>query len=362
MCQELNNLVMRLMTDPSVPADVRDHVLNAVLEQLRRGGVGQLQVPGTLLAPQPQVFTGAAAAAPASTRRLVYVHGICSHVSGYSDSMWHALMPFASNVFGASTLGQTRLEVLWSDIVNHASNALGAAAIGTGATAQPAALSSERNRQKAASEIRDALSDRADQHQMIASASAPATFGAAPMAALDGFSIPGLSCVDDFSIYLTSNSIRQQIIDRFTSIVGPQLNSGVQIDIISHSWGTVVAYEGLRQLAASGTTSGFVRNFFTVGAALSIGPVKSRLLETNQDGQKPSNVRQWINLNARGDLVGGTLKGRPFQVDTDYVNLDPVGCPGFSVFVSPICAHSSYFVDANVAVNRDLFARYITSL
>jgi hypothetical protein len=32
------------------------------------------------------------------------------------------------------------------------------------------------------------------------------------------------------------------------------------------------------------------------------------------------------------------------------------------VFVSPICAHSSYFVDANVAVNRDLFARYITSL
>ena len=145
----------------------------------------------------------------------------------------------------------------------------------------------------------------------------------------------------------------------FVAVVGPQISNGVQIDIISHSWGTVVAYEGLRQLAASGLAAPLIRTFFTVGAALSIGPVKSRLLAANQDGQKPANVIQWINLDARGDLVGGLLKGRPFAVDTDYVNLDPVGCDSFLTFISPICAHASYFVNANVAVNRDIFARYI---
>ena len=165
-------------------------------------------------------------------------------------------------------------------------------------------------------------------HASIASGQSAGMMSMNSMAEM--ISIPGFDCIDDFTVYLTNDAIRQQIIDRFTSVVGPQIKgNGVEIDIISHSWGTVVAYEGLRQLVDSGDSTPIVRNFFTVGAALSIGPVKMRLRPANQNGVKPANVNRWINLDARGDLVGGPLQGRPYQVDMDFVNLDPVGCGSF---------------------------------
>jgi len=167
------------------------------------------------------------------------------------------------------------------------------------------------------------------------------------------------SCLDDFSTYLVHAPTRQAIIDRFTNVVRPQLLAGNEIDVISHSWGTVVAYEGLRELEDNGVALTGVRNFFTVGAALSIGAVKAGLRSQNQDGRKPTGVRRWVNLNARGDLVGGPLQGRPYQVDEDRVNLDPFGCGSFLGLVNPSCAHSSYFQSGNDAVNRDIFARFI---
>jgi hypothetical protein len=159
-------------------------------------------------------------------------------------------------------------------------------------------------------------------------------------------SIPGAECVDDFASYLVDSSVRQAIIDRFTGVVQPLLSGGLEIDIISHSWGTVVAYEGLRQLEDAGSVQPRVRNFFTVGAALSIAPVKQRLRPTNQDGRRPAMVRRWVNLNAQGDVVGGPL-------------LTPFTCGTFLGIVNPTCAHGSYFQLGNVAVNRDIFGTYI---
>ena len=72
-----------------------------------------------------------------------------------------------------------------------------------------------------------------------------------------------------------------------------------------------------------------------------------------------ASVRRWVNLNAHGDLVGGALKGRPYDDDFDFVKLGPFGCNMFLGLVNPTCAHSSYFVSGNVAVNRDIFANYI---
>ena len=171
--------------------------------------------------------------------------------------------------------------------------------------------------------------------------------------------IPGLDCVDDFSAYLVDDAIRQKIIDRFTDVVQPLLAQNLELDIISHSWGTVVAYEGLRQLEDSGITQTLVRNLFTVGAALSIGPVKMRLRPANQDGRRPAMVRRWVNLNAHGDVVGGPLQGRPYKVDFDFPNLDPFGCGSFMGIVNPSCAHSSYFQVGNASVNQDVFAGFI---
>jgi pimeloyl-ACP methyl ester carboxylesterase len=188
--------------------------------------------------------------------------------------------------------------------------------------------------------------------------------GAAPLALADarGFiSVPGEDCVKDFAIYLVNDAVRQRVLDQFTQVVKPLLAGGLQVDVVSHSWGTVVAYEALRQMGDDGATQALVRNFFTVGAALSIGPVKMRLRQANQDGRRPANVRRWVNLNALGDVVGGPLKQRPFQVDLDFPNLDPYGCGNFFGIVNPACAHGSYFQAGNLPVNRDIFGAFIES-
>ncbi len=107
--------------------------------------------------------------------------------------------------------------------------------------------------------------------------------------------------------------------------------------------------------------TGAVLNFFTVGSALSILPVKRRLIPEARDGHRPRMVKRWVNLNVRGDIVGGVLKDHPFSVDSEFLGLEPVGCAAFLGLVQPACAHGSYFQTANLAVNRDIFGRLIES-
>jgi hypothetical protein len=282
-------------------------------------------------------------------RFLVTVHGICKHPAGYSDGWWRALHPF-TNEFGDGNLGDSRREVLWSDLVNARGIKL-------------RAVEDDRSRQaeQLREQIRETLQDRIDRHAIE---SGPRSLpGEAPRALSDTrglISIPGLNCIDDFLVYMTDDDVRAQILGRFTDVVRPLLEGGAEIDVISHSWGTVVAYEGLRELAGNdGLTSARVRNFFTAGAALSIGAVKMRLRPANQDGSRPAMVRRWVNLNAHGDPVGGPLQGRPYAVDFDFPNLVAFGCTSFVGIVNPTCAHGSYFTTGNLATNRDIFAQFI---
>src|SRR5437660_1258497 len=70
-----------------------------------------LQIAG---APPAQAAQRAAAAATSGAAlancRLVYVHGICQHLPGFSDPWWAALHEFETTAFGDGVLGQTRLE------------------------------------------------------------------------------------------------------------------------------------------------------------------------------------------------------------------------------------------------------------
>ena len=356
--QELFALLGRIVGTEPLPPDLQRQALAIFAELLQAPDVATPGVPAEARAARetdsaaPPPTAGATAVA---NRRLIYVHGICRHVRGFSDPWWQALSPFVPGPFGAGVLGQTRLEVVWSDIVNQASVLAASIAAVGGPT--PA----ERARQQTAAAIKDALRDRADQHVLHTVASANGrTSGPVGAADLDGvISIPGLNCIDDFSIYLTDDKVRQQIIDRCIAVVKPALQAGLELDIVAHSWGTVVAYEALRQMEDEGLQARLVRNFFTVGAALSIGPVKVLLRDANKDGKKPASVRRWVNLNAHGDLVGGALKGRPYDDDFDFVKLEPFGCNSVLGLINPTCAHSSYFVSGNVAVNRDIFAHYI---
>ncbi len=170
--------------------------------------------------------------------------------------------------------------------------------------------------------------------------------------------IPGVNCIEDFTVYLTNSATCARVIGRFLQVVEPLLNSGARVEIISHSWGTVVAYEGLRQLDSSGA-SGRVHNWFTVGAALSIREVHKRLLPEAADGARPALVASWANLDAHGDVVGGNLRSLGYQVDDEFLNLDAIGCTNVLGLVNPACAHGSYFQADNLAVNRDIFGQRI---
>lgn len=404
--RELIALLSRIVGDKPLPDDLRKGVIDLVSRLVEPADVSFNGGASAGIGIDPMALGSGGGATAATARRLIYVHGICRHDEGFSNDWWNALRPFVT-AFGAGNLNQTRLEVVWSNLVNRTGVAFGAAS--PGAPSTPGTVSDEFARAQVAAAIRETLQDRADQQQLAtahaagmlpaANSGAGAAAGASvfggvtsacgcgaasppPVANLDmvtgagsgRFGAPvanagsapvfggggtGGSCLDDFTVYLVHAPTRQAIIDRFTGKVGPQLLAGNEIDVISHSWGTVVAYEGLRELQDSGVSLVGVRNFFTVGAALSIGAVKAGLRSQNKDGRKPTGVRRWVNLNARGDLVGGPLQSRPYEVDEDRVNLDPFGCGSFLGLVNPSCSHSSYFQLGNNAVNRDIFARFI---
>jgi hypothetical protein len=78
-----------------------------------------------------------------------------------------------------------------------------------------------------------------------------------------------------------------------------------------------------------------------------------------RDGTRPAYARRWINLDAKGDIVGGALEPHGFAVDAEYLGLHPTGCSSFAGIVSPACAHSSYFHSGNRPVNSGVFARHM---
>ncbi len=284
-------------------------------------------------------------------RQLVYVHGISSHVSGYSNTWWAALRGH-TKLFGAGALNGTRYEVLWSNLVN--SRAARAVAEMQG-DAQREAVEAEILRAR----IQDVLEDR--QRQQVAPVGKMAA-ASDTARGLDTDRGRGFT-FDDFLVYMVNNNMRQQIINRFTQVVRPLLAAGAEVDIIAHSWGTVVAYEGLRELETVPNLTGRVTNFFTVGSALSLPPIRSSLRAANRNGRRPTMVQQWINLDAQGDLVGGSLADM-FAVDGEKLELEPTGCQktlGGLGWYNLACAHASYFRTDNQLVNRDIFANFINN-
>ncbi len=283
-------------------------------------------------------------------RALVYVHGICLHEAGYSDPWWKSLSPHLSSAL-RTQLEHNRPEVLWSKHVTQTDRAL----------APTINVEEQRSLEQ---QLREVLQERATQEvaAAIANTNEQANRGdraEAPVISRAAFGIPGLDCVDDFTKYLVSDPIRAAVIAEFTKVVQPRLARGETIDVISHSWGTVVAYAALRALEVS-SYPGRVATFFTVGAALAISFIKNRLRPT--DGRRPRLVDRWVNIDAKGDIVGGSLRAVGLAVDAEFLNLEPTGCTPFGGFLQlyqPACSHSSYFKSNNTVVNRDIFAKSI---
>jgi metacaspase-1 len=275
-------------------------------------------------------------------RYLILVHGIGNHRVGYSNPWWKAIRPHIGQVFGDGNLNDTRTEVIWSDLVNARD------------LDRDVNSDEEAKRTQLRQEIADILEDR--QRQEIAASSRGENLTRDIPSVIER---GGDFAIDDFLIYMTNNEMRQRIIKRFTEVVEPLLATASAIDIISHSWGTVVAYEGLRELEQRSTTRrGKVSNFFTVGSALSLPPVRNSLRKENKKGDRPVFVNNWFNLDAKGDLVGGMLQGK-FAITQEFLELEPTECDRGVLGYGLGCAHGSYFRENNLAVNRDIFARLI---
>jgi hypothetical protein len=334
----------------------------------KRKQAGASQPATRKRAPQPTTLT----AAPAGNRHVVYVHGICRHDAGYSDSWWAAMRPYVNGIADAN-----RHEVLWSDIITPADRReLPLHAVeGLSLRLAQARPPDDPREAVLAAEILDVLADRVQrQHLDVAirpqGLDRPLGLEAAPahtfllaetLAPLPFLGLPNFECINDFLQYLLDDSIRDQVLGRFDQVVKPLLQNSYRLEVISHSWGTVVAYEALRRMDSNlaGIADGAVHTMFTVGSALSIPAVKRRLLPAAADGQRPRVVASWVNLNAHFDVVGGPLSGNPFQVDAEYLNLPPVGCS--AIIPNPPCAHGSYFRPDNVTVNRDIFGKHIAN-
>ena len=306
-----------------------------------------------LIAPLIQ-HTPGATEGRAATKELVYVHGIGKHPVRYSDAWWRSMSPFAASLrpgtlaSGPGAHDGNRHEVNWSNLVNRAIED----------------ESTSRALDELSALLREELEERRQMLIEATSAVAPLVPESDDNRDLEPDAIRELvndrfiGNLDDFTRYMVDPALRASVLERFTSVVRPILARGAKLEIIAHSWGTVVAYEGLRQLSLDESLpSQSVHHLFTCGAALSIGLVRHNLFGRVQDGRLPRLVKRWVNVNARGDLVGGRLANRGFAVHDDLVDLPAVGCRVFPP--NPVCAHASYFVAQNLEVNQRIFGAFI---
>jgi hypothetical protein len=303
-------------------------------------------------------------AAPSGARHLVYIHGIGTHGRNFSEQWWSSMARWTPSLQPGVLSTKVdppdgnRHEVIWSSHVND---------VRSRAAAGPEAASADVQAQALARQIQEQLDDRRLQYEMAAQALQPeAARAAAPPATAtatpeERVVARGLfSSLDDFALYMANDAVRIAVLDEFFRIVPPLLRQGFVVDLIAHSWGTVVAYEALRQLDGDlSLPAGSVRDFFTVGAALSIPAVCWNLFGRVVDGRKPRLVRRWVNLDARGDFVGGALRPRGFALaaSDEHTGLFPTSCN--PILPSLGCAHGSYFQRDNLAVNRDIFGAVI---
>lgn len=245
---------------------------------------------------------------------IVYVHGISRHDADYSMPWYNALLPHLNQPL-------TRAEVLWSHHVN------------ASRSEEHTLFAAQTEARQLREEIEEELESRTAALERLL-----------PRGATRGLTRErgATLAIDDFVRYMVSAETRNAIKAEFDKVVRPLLLAGERLQIVSHSWGTVVAFEALRDMDDD-SFDGSVENLFVVGSALSINTVRSNLFARIDNGRLPCHVGRMINLDAGGDIVGGPIDGN-FAVAREYLGLKPNGCttiPFTDIAINPGCAHSS---------------------
>jgi hypothetical protein len=100
------------------------------------------------------------------------------------------------------------------------------------------------------------------------------------------------------------------IADRIRGVVKNQIQKAAEQDgsvcIVSHSMGTVIAYESLWEMTHEDRRPPAIGLFLTLGSPLGMNYVQRRLLgygDGGLNGSYPAGIRKWVNVSAVGDLV-----------------------------------------------------------
>ena len=99
--------------------------------------------------------------------------------------------------------------------------------------------------------------------------------------------------------------IGSEVREKLKRTLRPMLADGGKVMVIGHSMGSVISYDTLWALSELEHLPGEVDTFLTLGSPLGMNYVQERLLGNKHEGAQkyPSNIRNWINVSAEGDLI-----------------------------------------------------------
>jgi hypothetical protein len=111
--------------------------------------------------------------------------------------------------------------------------------------------------------------------------------------------------VGDFVRYMLEADVRARVQEAVRRVLLAGASS--EVSIVAHSWGTVVAYDVLHQLARQRPAFACA-NFITLGSPLWMEPVRAILADQGQH-HVPGNTARWINAYNTFDPVGPSVAG-----------------------------------------------------
>lgn len=105
--------------------------------------------------------------------------------------------------------------------------------------------------------------------------------------------------------FKNENNIACDIREKLKVQLRPILEKGEKVLLISHSLGSVIAYDTLWELSHLENLPGKVDIFLTIGSPLGMNYVQRRLAGNKYTADKkyPTNIKHWINLSAEGDIT-----------------------------------------------------------
>ena len=110
---------------------------------------------------------------------------------------------------------------------------------------------------------------------------------------------------DSLRYFRNKDGVATDIRAMVADSLGAAFDSGKSVLLLTHSLGSVIAYDVLWDFSARSGSSKKVDTFVTVGSPLGLNFVRHRLLSAQERGRRryPHNIRSWQNLSAVGEMT-----------------------------------------------------------